>query len=194
MTTRHDHAMRRKRFLGTSLLGAGATSSKYKANLFKKKPIVDPYFRERIAMNEKKATVHWDGRGKQGLGRISTETDTLKDAPYGFGTRFEDDRRGTNPEELIAAAHAACFTMAFSFACDKAGYATSAVDTRASVRLVAQGEGFAIDRIALEMEATVPDIDEARFQELAQTAKAGCPVSKALSGVPAITLVARLRR
>ena len=115
-------------------------------------------------------------------------------APYGFATRFEDDRKGTNPEELIAAAHAACFTMAFSFACDKAGYATSAVDTRASVRLVSQGGGFAIDRIALEMDATVPNIDEAKFQELAQSAKAGCPVSKALGGVPEITLVARLRR
>lgn len=145
-------------------------------------------------MNEKKATVHWEGQGKQGQGRISTETDTLKSAPYGFATRFEDDRRGTNPEELIAAAHAACFTMAFSFACDKAGFATSAVDTRASVRLVSRGDGFAIDRIALEMDATVPNIDEAKFQELAQAAKAGCPVSKALGGVQEITLVARLRR
>lgn len=145
-------------------------------------------------MNEKKATVHWEGQGKQGHGRISTETDTLKNAPYGFATRFEDDRRGTNPEELIAAAHAACFTMAFSFACDKAGFATSAVDTRASVRLVSRGDGFAIDRIALEMDATVPNIDEAKFQELAQAAKAGCPVSKALGGVQEITLAARLRR
>lgn len=145
-------------------------------------------------MNEKKATVHWEGQGKQGQGRISTETDTLKNAPYGFATRFEDDRRGTNPEELIAAAHAACFTMAFSFACDKAGFATSAVDTRASVRLVSRGDGFAIDRIALEMDATVPNIDDAKFQELAQAAKAGCPVSKALGGVQEITLAARLRR
>ncbi len=145
-------------------------------------------------MNEKKATVHWEGQGKQGQGRISTETDTLKNAPYGFATRFEDDRRGTNPEELIAAAHAACFTMAFSFACDKAGFATSAVDTRASVRLVSRGDGFAIDRIALEMDATVPNLDEAKFQELAQAAKAGCPVSKALGGVQEITLAARLRR
>lgn len=144
-------------------------------------------------MSEKKATVHWEGQGKQGQGRISTETDTLKNAPYGFATRFEDDRRGTNPEELIAAAHAACFTMAFSFACDKAGFATTTVDTRANVRLVARGDGFAIDRIALEMDATVANIDEAKFQELAQAAKAGCPVSKALGGVPEITLAARLR-
>jgi hypothetical protein len=67
-------------------------------------------------MNEKTASVHWEGRGKQGLGKISTETGGLKDYPYGFASRFEDDRRGTNPEEILGAAHAACFTMAFSFA------------------------------------------------------------------------------
>ena len=145
-------------------------------------------------MNEKKASVHWEGQGKKGQGQISTETAVLKGAPYGFSSRFEDDRRGTNPEELLGAAHAACFTMAFSFACDKAGFATTAVDTTASVRLVARDQGFAIDRIALEMEATVPNIDEAKFQELAQGAKAGCPVSKALAGVPEITMTAKLRR
>ncbi|MDT3669075.1 MAG: OsmC family protein [Aromatoleum sp.] len=145
-------------------------------------------------MIEKKATVHWEGQGKQGQGRISTETDALKDYPYGFGSRFEDDRRGTNPEELVGAAHAACFTMAFSFACDKAGFATTAVDTSASVRLVKQGEGFAIDRIALTLEATVPGIDEAKFREIAEGAKRDCPLSKALASVPEITLNATLRR
>lgn len=144
-------------------------------------------------MAEKKASVHWEGRGKQGAGFISTETDALKRYPYGFASRFEDDRRGTNPEELIGAAHAACFTMAFSFACDKAGFATSAVDAEASVRLVAQGDGFAIDRIALRLQADVPGIDEARFQQIAQAAKANCPLSKALASVPEITLVATLR-
>ena len=143
-------------------------------------------------MNEKKASVHWEGRGKQGVGRIGTETGAIKDAPYGFASRFEDDRRGTNPEEILGAAHAACFTMAFSFACDKAGFATGAVDTTASVRLVSKGEGFAIDRIALTLEAAVPGIDEARFQELAAAAKANCPVSKALTGVPEVTLDAKL--
>jgi osmotically inducible protein OsmC len=145
-------------------------------------------------MNEKKASVHWEGQGRNGQGQISTETSTLKGAPYGFSTRFEDDRRGTNPEELLGAAHAACFTMAFSFACDKAGFATTSIDTKASVRLVAKDQGFAIDRIALQMEATVPNIDEAKFQEIAQSAKAGCPVSKALAGVPEITLSATLKR
>ena len=144
-------------------------------------------------MSEKKANVHWEGRGKAGQGRISTETDALKAYPYGFASRFEDDRRGTNPEELLGAAHAACFTMAFAFACDKAGFATAAVDTKAAVRLVAKGDGFAIDRITLEMDASVPGIDEAKFQEIAAAAKAGCPLSKALASVPEITLVARLR-
>jgi osmotically inducible protein OsmC len=145
-------------------------------------------------MADRKATVHWEGRGKAGQGRIDTESQALNQVPYGYATRFEEDKSGTNPEELLGAAHAACFTMAFSFACDKAGYATQAVDTRAAVRLVAKGDGFAIDRITLQMEATVPGIDEAKFQEIAQAAKAGCPVSKALAGVGDITLSATLRR
>ncbi len=144
-------------------------------------------------MNEKIASVRWDGRGKQGHGKISTETGALKDYPYGFASRFEDDRAGTNPEEILGAAHAACFTMAFSFACDKAGLATSKVETQASVRLAKQGEGFAIDRIALTMEATVPGISDAKFQELADQAKRECPLSKALAGVTEITLKATLR-
>ena len=145
-------------------------------------------------MSERKGTVHWQGRGKEGQGRISTESGTLKDANYGFSTRFEEDRRGTNPEELIAAAHAACFSMAFSFACDKAGLATTDVDTKASVRLSKQGEGFVIDRIALTLQATVPGIDEAKFQEIAAATKRDCPLSKALASVPEITLQATLRQ
>jgi len=141
-------------------------------------------------MSERKGSVQWQGRGKEGRGRISTETGTLKEANYGYSTRFEDDKRGTNPEELLAAAHAACFSMAFSFACDKAGFATDAIDTTASVRLVMKDGGFAIDRIALEMSAAVPGIDEAKFQELAHGAKAGCPVSKVLNAT--ITLDAAL--
>ncbi len=144
-------------------------------------------------MNEKTASVHWEGQGKQGKGTISTETGALKSYPYGFASRFEDDRRGTNPEEILGAAHAACFTMAFSFACDRAGLATQAVDTRANVRLVKQGDGFVIDRIALTMDATVPGISEATFQEIAHAAKRECPLSKALASVPEITLQATLR-
>lgn len=144
-------------------------------------------------MIEKTASVHWEGQGKKGIGQISTETGALKAYPYGFGSRFEDDRKGTNPEEILGAAHAACFTMAFSFACDRAGIATSSVDTKAAVRLAKQGEGFVIDRIALTMEATVPGIDEAKFQEIAAAAKRECPLSKALASVPEITLQATLK-
>lgn len=143
-------------------------------------------------MIEKSASVHWEGQGKKGVGKISTQTAALKDYPYGFGSRFEDDRRGTNPEEILAAAHAACFTMAFSFACDKAGFATDKVDTAAKVRLAQVGDGFLIDRITLELTATIPGIDEATFQALAKGAKEQCPLSKALASVPEITLVARL--
>jgi osmotically inducible protein OsmC len=144
-------------------------------------------------MADKTANVHWEGAGKKGVGKISTQTDALKSYPYGFGSRFEDDRRGTNPEELLAAAHAACFTMAFSFACDAAGYSTSAIDTTASVRLVMKGNGFLIDRIALRLEASVAGIDEGTFQKIAATAKQDCPLSKALASVPEITLTAVLR-
>lgn len=144
-------------------------------------------------MIEKFATVHWEGAGKAGKGAISTETDTLKAKPYGFATRFEGDKQGTNPEELLGAAHAACFTMAFAFAAEKAGFPTASVDTKAQVRLAKDGDGFKIDRIALTLDASVPNIDDAKFQELAQAAKQGCPLSKALASVPEITLTATLR-
>jgi osmotically inducible protein OsmC len=142
---------------------------------------------------EKSASVHWDGAGKTGRGQISTETGALKGYPYGFASRFEDDKRGTNPEEILGAAHAACFTMAFAFACERAGIATEAIDSSAKVRLVKQGDGFVIDRIALTLDAKVPGIDNTKFQELAQGAKQGCPLSKALASVPEITLVATLK-
>ena len=144
-------------------------------------------------MSDKTASVHWEGRGKQGVGRISTQTDALKAYPYGYASRFENDRRGTNPEELLAAAHAACFTMAFSFACDAAGFSTSAIDTTASVRLVMKGKGFWIDRIDLRVEASVAGIDQQTFQKIAAAAKLDCPLSKALASVPEVTLTAVLK-
>ena len=144
-------------------------------------------------MSDKTAAVHWEGQGKKGVGRISTQTEAVKNYPYGFASRFEDDKRGTNPEELLAAAHAACFTMAFSFACDAAGFATASVDTQAAVRLVMKDGGFVIDRIALTLEASVPGIDAATFQKIAAKAKQDCPLSKALASVPEITLSASLR-
>ncbi|MEO7106407.1 MAG: OsmC family protein [Rhodoferax sp.] len=145
-------------------------------------------------MTEKNATVHWEGSGKNGEGRISTDTAALKNYPYGFASRFGDDNSKTNPEEILAAAHAACFTMAFSFACAKAGFETAIVNTQATVRLSEHHEGFVIDRIVLTMHAEVPGIDVDRFQEIAQASKTDCPLSKALAGVPEITLEATLQR
>ena len=142
---------------------------------------------------ERSASVHWDGAGKAGRGQVSTETGALKGYPYGFASRFEDDKRGTNPEEILGAAHAACFTMAFAFACERAGVATESIDTSAKVRLVKQGDGFVIDRIALTLDAKVPGIDNTKFQELAQGAKQGCPLSKALASVAENTLAATLK-
>jgi len=143
-------------------------------------------------MTEKSASVLWDGSGKNGSGKVSTGSGALMDYPYGFESRWGEDRRSTNPEEILGAAHAACFTMAFSFACEKAGFATTTIDTQAHVRLSAQGDGFVIDRIALHMKATVPGIDEGQFQQIAASAKLNCPVSKALAGVAEITLQATL--
>jgi osmotically inducible protein OsmC len=145
-------------------------------------------------MPEKKASVHWEGAGKTGKGAISTETGALKDYPYGFASRFGDDRKGTNPEEILGAAHAGCFTMAFAFALEGAGKAATRIDTQAAVRLVKDGEGFKIDRIALTLEAAIPDIDEATFQKIAEGAKANCPLSKALASVPEITMTATLQK
>lgn len=143
-------------------------------------------------MSDKKASVHWEGAGKTGQGQVSTETGALNKHPYGFGSRFGDDRTGTNPEEIVGAAHAACFTMAFAFAAEKAGVATEMIDTTASVRLAAEGEGFVIDRIALTLKAKVPGMEDSAFQKLAAEAKTNCPLSKALAGVPEITLTATL--
>jgi osmotically inducible protein OsmC len=154
--------------------------------------IVSQPFLKVFTMTEKTASVHWEGPGKTGQGQISTETPALERYPYGFASRFEDDRQGTNPEELLAAAHAACFAMAFSFACAKAGFSSTTVDTQARVRLASQGEGFVIDRIALTLKASVPGMDETWFQDVAATAKRECPLSKALASVADISLQATL--
>lgn len=143
---------------------------------------------------EKSASVHWEGAGKAGQGQISTETGALNKVPYGFASRFGDDTKNSNPEEIVGAAHAACFTMAFSFACDKAGIATETLDTTAKVRLAKDGDAFKIDRIALTLTAKVPGIDEAQFQKIANEAKNNCPLSKALAGVPEVTLTATLQK
>ena len=136
------------------------------------------------------ATAHWEGDLKSGKGRIDTpQSGLMANTPYGFSSRF-GDLRGTNPEELIAAAHAGCFTMALSAKLTEAGHAPEAIDTRAEVELSMEG-GPTISAIRLSTKAKVPGIDEAKFRAVADDAKQNCPVSKALSAVP-ITLDASL--
>ncbi|HVI26167.1 MAG TPA: OsmC family protein [Xanthomonadaceae bacterium] len=139
---------------------------------------------------QRSATAHWEGDLKSGQGRISTPASgLLADTPYGFKTRF-GDAKGTNPEELIAAAHAGCFAMALSNALAEAGHAPEAVDARAEVSLSMEG-GPTISGIRLSVKARVPGIEAAQFRALADDAKRNCPVSKALSAVP-VTLDAEL--
>ena len=135
------------------------------------------------------ASARYDGLGKDGKGRVSTQSGVLADQPYGFGTRFGDEP-GTNPEELIAAAHAACFTMALSFGLARAGHADGTLETTARAKLEKEGEGFKVSRSDLSLDATVPGIDAARFAEIAEEAKANCPISKLLNAE--ITLEHRL--
>lgn len=130
-------------------------------------------------MTTNSATARYDGLGKDGQGAISTRSGVLDDEPYGFGTRFEG-KPGTNPEELIAAAHAACFTMATSFALANAGHAAGRLETTATVTLDKDGAGFAVTKSALVLTAHVPGISVDEFNRIADEAKAGCPVSKLL--------------
>ncbi|MGZ8852987.1 MAG: OsmC family protein [Thermoanaerobaculia bacterium] len=140
-------------------------------------------------MPVRKAEAEWKGTLKEGKGEIKTESGAVN-GQYSFGTRFEN-AKGTNPEELIGAAHAGCFSMAFAAGLEKAGKPAKRVHTTASVRLDKVGEGFGITKIDLVTEAEVPGIDEATFQQTAKGAKEGCPVSKALAGVQ-ISLSAKL--
>ena len=134
-------------------------------------------------------TAVWRGGLKDGRGAISTKSGALKDYPYGFAARFEG-QPGTNPEELIGAAHAGCFTMALSLILGEAGLVAEEMNTKADVTLEKQGDGFAITKVHLTLRAKIPGIDAAKFAELADKAKAGCPVSKLLKAE--ITLDAAL--
>lgn len=125
----------------------------------------------------RKGSARWQGGIKEGKGSLSTQSGALQDHPYGFGSRFEG-QSGTNPEELLAAAHAGCFTMALSKILGDAGLTADQMDTKATVVLEKVGEGFAITAVHLELRAQVPGADDAKFQELAGVAKANCPVSK----------------
>ena len=137
----------------------------------------------------RKGSAAWSGGIKDGVGSISTESGALKAYPYGFAARFED-KPGSNPEELLGAAHAACFTMALSLILGEAKLTATQMDTTARVTLEKVEDGFAITAVQLTLKATVPGADDATFQALAAKAKAGCPVSKLLKAD--ITLEATL--
>jgi lipoyl-dependent peroxiredoxin len=134
-------------------------------------------------MATRRGTAVWEGSLTEGSGRLSSESGALLEAAYSFPSRFQEGT-GTNPEELIAAAHAGCFSMALAHGLAGAGHAPTRVTTEARVHLEKGSEGFSITRIELVCEAVVPGIDDTAFQEKAQGAKKGCPVSRALGAVP----------
>jgi osmotically inducible protein OsmC len=135
---------------------------------------------------QRTATAKYQGLGKEGKGHISTQSGALTDQPYGFNTRFEDGT-GTNPEELIAAAHASCFTMALSFALAKSGHEQGNLETQAVVTLEKDGDGFKITGSDLTLTGSVPGIDENEFQKIATDAKVNCPISKLLNAEITLT-------
>ena len=137
----------------------------------------------------KKGSAVWKGSLKEGGGTISSESGVLRNAPYGFKARFEDGP-GTNPEELIGAAHAACFSMALSVGLGNAGFTAEFIQTEAAVRLEKVGDGFAITHSDLVCVAKIPNIDDKTFQQIAGETKSGCPVSKVLNAK--ISLSAKL--
>ena len=138
---------------------------------------------------KRKASAVWKGNLKEGNGTISLESGVLSETPYSFRTRFED-APGTNPEELVAAAHAGCFSMAFSMILGLEGMTPDSISTEATVTMEKQGDGFAVTASHLDVVAKIPGADSGKFQEAAEKAKAGCPISKLLNAK--ITMNARL--
>lgn len=141
-------------------------------------------------MIRKTASARWTGTIKEGSGHISTQSGALSDQPYGFNTRFEDVP-GTNPEELIGAAHAGCFTMALSKVLEEAGMVADKLETKATVKMEKDDGGFTITAVDLDLKATIPGADRDAFFEAAKTAKETCPVSRLLAAAE-ITLDAEL--
>jgi osmotically inducible protein OsmC len=141
-------------------------------------------------MPKRKAEARWDGSLETGQGTMRMASGAYE-GPYSFQSRFEEGD-GTNPEELIAAAHAGCFSMAFSGELGRAGHAPESVETNATVHLEKSDEGFTITRIELDTRARVPGMDDSDFQRIAEAAKAGCPVSRALGAVGSIEVKAEL--
>ena len=143
----------------------------------------------RFPAMKRKGSAIWKGGLKDGNGVVSTESGVLSSVPYSFAKRFGDEA-GTNPEELIGAAHAGCFSMAFSGQLGEAGFKADKIETTATVTIENAGGGFSITAIHLDMQATIPNIDDSKFQEIAKKAKEGCPVSKLLKAE--ITMDAKL--
>jgi osmotically inducible protein OsmC len=131
-------------------------------------------------MTIKKASAIWKGGLQDGSGTISTETGVLNNAPYGFKSRFENGK-GTNPEELLGAAHAGCFSMALSLMLGQAGMTAEKIETHCAITLDKVGDGFAITSSHLDVTAKIPGADPAKFQDAANKAKAGCPLSKVIN-------------
>jgi len=147
------------------------------------------FFETKEASMIRKAKAIWRGTGRDGTGTLSADSGVLASTPYSFRTRFENEK-GTNPEELIAAAHAGCFTMALAFGLQGAGLTPTELSTEAAVSLEPEGKGFRISRSALTLRAKVPNLDATKFAELAREAEKNCPVSKVLNAE--ITLDAKL--
>jgi osmotically inducible protein OsmC len=141
-------------------------------------------------MAARRATARWEGSIREGGGTVRLESGAFE-GPYSFQSRFAEGA-GTNPEELLGAAHAGCFTMALTLVLSGGGNPPESLDTEATVHIVRDGEGFTINRIDLVTRGRVPGIDEAAFQQAAQAAKENCPLSKALASVQEITLEATL--
>jgi lipoyl-dependent peroxiredoxin len=137
----------------------------------------------------RKAKAVWRGTGRAGDGKLSTESGVLVETPYSFRTRFENEK-GTNPEELIAAAHAGCFSMTLAFVLEGAGCTPTELNVEAAVTIEAEGQGFRISHSALTLRAKVPGLDEVAFARVVGDAEKNCPVSKVLNA--AITLDAKL--
>jgi osmotically inducible protein OsmC len=148
---------------------------------------------ENMAKFKRKGGAIWRGDLKNGTGLISTESQALMEAPYNFGSRFEESGQGTNPEELIAAAHAGCYSMAFANTLKKEGYEPKSVDTRAVCTIQSlEGGGFGIARMELDVRGEVEGLDQETFQEIARKADQGCPVSNLLREGLEIEINARL--
>jgi lipoyl-dependent peroxiredoxin len=143
-------------------------------------------------MVKRHASAVWEGTLKEGKGHVSTERGVLKDTPYNFSGRFEEGTQGTNPEELIAAAHCSCFSMAFSSELGKVGITPQRVETKAALNFEKKEAGMSVTGIHLTSVVTAPGADKAKFEQAAQAAKKGCPISRLLSHID-ITLDAKLQ-